>query len=469
MATDTAYDESSSSVTPEVTIGSLGSSNSINANGPSFVVDLIKLRKQQKYQESYEIINTLFIDNVGISIVKYLQHFADNMFPGRYHLSQMFTELTSADCIVLTELATIWFYIDELSGKHKLCLLLCDYLLIANHDLLPNTYNTYIHSLYQWYCQQLVVSSEYSLHVDMPNIENGFVPYLCLNPSIVKMPDGQYLVNVRGGGWSQQHGSNYRSLGNTNVVYSINMLAVTGNDFDVSSSQKLIVNRKGPKFMSPVRGFEDCRLLIHNDQVYFVCSDRESTQATNYQTLIGTINLDTMTTSPSVRMTAPPGLGYNNEKNWLPFSHNDRILAIYDYNPLTVIEINEQTGNTTIYSQDHHPLFNLYKFRGSAGPVRMSAFNIDGWLAMVHEVIYEMNGNYVKSRKYLHRFVFMDDNFMLIGISSIFYFDRVDIEFCLSMIIDDDDTLKIGVGIDDSEAKLVVCQLTDIEQMLYKL
>jgi len=462
---------------------SSSSSPSPTTHDTTFSLDLlIQYRCDSEHNKCFDIINTLFTQQTGKTILVYFEDFAKKLIRKETEMRRLFENIGGEELKLLTELATIWFYIDSLSLHSYFCLILCDFILLFSPSTHHLHYSPYIHSLYPWYVSKLgdhtisnyLDDKQYTsidhidINIDMPQVKNGSSPYYCLNPSLLILDDNQYLVNVRGGGWEHDHGSNYRSLGDTSVVHSNNMLSLTDSSFILSQPVELVEHRNGTKYPSYVCGFEDCRLFLHNQHVYLVCSDRESIPSTYYQTLIARINLDDMSTSPAVLMSSPPGYGYDNEKNWLPFSHNNMILAIYDYNPLTVIEINEETGETSIHAQDIHDNIDLYKFRGSAGPVKINMFDTDGWLIMVHEVIYDISNNNVNSRTYLHRFLFINQDFKLTGLSHIFYLDHIGVEFSLSMIIDND-ILRIGLGLEDRSAMIYSYDINYIRDIIYHI
>ena len=85
---------------------------------------------------------------------------------------------------------------------------------------------------------------------------------------------------------------------------------------------------------------------------------------------------------------------------------------------------------------------------------------------MVHEVVQMPD----YSRCYLHRFVYLDKNFIIKTVSRPFTFTHFGIEFCCSMTIDHTGTqLIMAVGIEDREAYLGFVDLSIIRSLLHPL
>jgi len=114
------------------------------------------------------------------------------------------------------------------------------------------------------------------------------------------------------------------------------------------------------------------------------------------------------------------------QKNWTPFTENGKFFAIYSHNPLTIVEINPDTGDTKVIIEKKSNV-NTEHFRGSSIPVKLS----DGsYLLIIHEVIEK------DTRKYFHRFLKYSRDWVLIDISIPFYFQKLFVEFTLSLYLD---------------------------------
>ena len=145
----------------------------------------------------------------------------------------------------------------------------------------------------------------------------------------------------------------------------------------------------------------------------------------------------------------------------MPFVEDGNIYAIYSCDPFTVFKLDTNSGDCeTIleYKPDH----DFSGFRGSAAPIKYS----DGYLMVAHEIAQMPD----ESRNYLHRFVFLDKDFVIQQVSRPFIFFHQGIEFCCSMTLNHAETeLIMGVGIEDGEAYLLSVDLETIASLLNPL
>ena len=157
-------------------------------------------------------------------------------------------------------------------------------------------------------------------------------------------------------------------------------------------------------------------------------------------------------------------LDYNNmgtEKNWLPM-YNDldnTCKVIYSFEPLVIYDLDVKTGKLTPFSHDKINNKDLSSFRGSAVPIRYRLGENHGWLFSIHQVYYH------RLRKYLHRLVWLSDDFSTFKYSKSFYFEKVGIEFNLSVL-----KTKRGIiftySVDDNHPKISLVDFDTIDTML---
>jgi hypothetical protein len=144
------------------------------------------------------------------------------------------------------------------------------------------------------------------------------------------------------------------------------------------------------------------------------------------------------------------------EKNWLPFIKDDQLHLIYSCDPFVLYKFNDDHCETVLsYEQN----YDFTAFRGSASPI---AFD-NGYLMLVHETVQFPD----LSRNYLHRFIFLDQNFLIKRLSKPFVFVHSGIEFCCSMVINHSETqLIMSIGVEDNLASLCFIDLETIRAML---
>lgn len=139
------------------------------------------------------------------------------------------------------------------------------------------------------------------------------------------------------------------------------------------------------------------------------------------------------------------------QKNWAPFWYNNRFCAIYSHHPLIILDLNADTGNST-YLVNKYTEYDLSDMRGSASPIQMK--NGD-WLVLVHEVVQK------DTRKYYHRILKYSPTWDLLEISNPFYFQKLFVEFSLSMYLEKEN-LFIPFSTEDNTTEIVTIPLEKI-------
>lgn len=145
------------------------------------------------------------------------------------------------------------------------------------------------------------------------------------------------------------------------------------------------------------------------------------------------------------------------EKNWMPIIKNNNLRFIYSYDPFVLLAPNIENGECqTVLS--YSPILDFSRFRGSAAPIDFE----NGYLMMIHEVFHY--------KKYLHRFVYLNKDFVITKVSLPFTFTHVGVEFCLAMTIDHSGkNLVIPIGIQDEQAKILVVNLEYVKALLHDI
>jgi hypothetical protein len=146
---------------------------------------------------------------------------------------------------------------------------------------------------------------------------------------------------------------------------------------------------------------------------------------------------------------------YNNDKcqkNWVPFSENGKLFAIYSHHPLIILELNIETGKEKVILEKFSN-YDLSPIRGSSVPVKYK----DEWYMVVHEVVEK------DTRKYYHRILKYSKTWDLVEISLPFFFQNLFVEFSLSVMIDEDThDLTIPFSTRDNTTETVSINLKNI-------
>lgn len=298
------------------------------------------------------------------------------------------------------------------------------------------------------------------LEIDLPLIRPGSsTRYNPLNPSIIKTNNG-YEVICRTVNYTQIGAKHYKTLDiydANNAINTRNFLLQYDKDLKKISQQEVIEDLKRNKFQNNIiHGLEDCRLFEMDGSSWFTCTTLDTNLTGQPQ--ISLCKLTDDRTGDIIKVESlTPLIGPNLnrcEKNWLPFVKNGQLQLIYSYDPF-VICIPQGQGSKflTLYEPRH----DLTRFGGSTPPIEFD----EGYLLLVHEHV--DNGQ----RNYLHRFLFLDNDFNIKKMSLPFIFMHKGIEYCCGMTIDHTEkNLIMGLGIEDREAYLFITDLDTVRTLL---
>lgn len=197
------------------------------------------------------------------------------------------------------------------------------------------------------------------------------------------------------------------------------------NNKDVKSCYEIICTAPTIR-NSHIQGLEDLRITyLTKDKIVGLSIDWERGLS---HTASVVINHFTLTKEGKYIIDKCVATSYKaNEcqKNWAPFSENGKLYAIYSHHPLTILELNVDTGKETVIIEKYSK-YDLSKIRGSSIPVKYN----DEWYIVVHEVVQK------DTRKYYHRILKYSKDWGLLEISLPFFFQTLFVEFTLSAIID---------------------------------
>jgi tetratricopeptide (TPR) repeat protein len=314
-----------------------------------------------------------------------------------------------------------------------------------------------------FYAQNLKDARFQSISCDFPLIQKGFEErYHPMNPSIQKTDQG-YDVICRTVNYTQVGAKIFNTIDLQGMYRTRNFLLRYDHNFQLLSQQEIVENLPRERIRScNVEGLEDCRLFHFKGESWFTCTTSDTNPTGQRQISLCKLAKETrgeVSIEALIPLMGPDP--YRCEKNWLPFVRENQLYVIYSYDPFIIYQVDTNTG-ACIPANDYTPANDLSRFRGSAGPI---AFD-QGYLLMVHEVVQLPD----YSRCYLHRFVYLDKNFVIKEVSKPFTFLHLGIEFCCSMTLDHTgQQLIMSVGIEDREAYLCFVDLSQIRSLLNPL
>jgi len=337
------------------------------------------------------------------------------------------------------------------TGEKKLGLTMCNKILlnsITNH--MPyNKYNLTMSNM-KFYVNSIVdVIKEFKL-VDT-NITNLGNHKNLLNPSIAYI-NNKLMINLRCVNYDMQinngkleykvyDGDNLVESNNEHPVSTKHILCYLNQDYNLHNNKLLDIPQDFFKYEFSVKGIEDIRIIEFQNNLYFVGTTREMTQTCENRMVLGKHNIKDNTTNLILLH------GYNDnmcQKNWSPFIHRGKLLFVYSFAPLVILEPDLETGLCSIYKLEEQK-YNYSNFRGGS-----QGFYINSELHfIIHEVLYE------DGRKYYHRIVKFNDKLNIVNVTEPFVLEKLGIEYVAGAIYDrKNNKILVSYGSNDNKAML---------------
>ncbi len=281
-------------------------------------------------------------------------------------------------------------------------------------------------------------STSYTLKVDE-------APY-AFNPSLVSVADGflSFVRDTNAVVVSDGQSGFYLNYPHRTENY---ILELRG-DLSIKGCRKLKLESDQYSLIEAANGLEDMRLFSCGGKLYGIgagirdagwkpSEQREITQILLTLDALGNVLNQNVLNSP---------LGYDVEKNWMPFEHNSELHIIYSVDPLTILKVQ---GNQLIQLGSQPSLSKIIhedmKYRGSTNGIPFRG----GYLFVIHN-----RRRYGEKHAYIHYFMFLDRDLNLIQISEPFLFDRPGIEFAINLV-ESGDSVLISYGIADRQSRVI--------------
>jgi hypothetical protein len=262
----------------------------------------------------------------------------------------------------------------------------------------------------------------------------GRVP---MNPSVC-WHDGQLWCVVRAVNYSLGKDRQYAVHDPRGVVRSDNYLGVLEPDGRLSDPALMEDFDPADRYPSGIVGYEDVRLVSVDGDLTAsatVC-DRDP----GGRRLVARLHIDD--DGDVARADVQPS-NQLHEKNWMPLSVGGQLTWIYSLDPTAVLPGPLRDCPLAL---DH--------LRGGAAIAHEG-----GYLCVTHEVIYAADG-----RVYLHRFVRLDADWRVTGVTPAWVFAHHGVEFCAGMARDSDQIL-LTYGVEDREAWVLRVDVRDVGEM----
>ena len=209
-----------------------------------------------------------------------------------------------------------------------------------------------------------------------------------------------------------------------------------------------IADPAGPGSHETAEGYEDLRLVEIAGDWYALATVRDHDPERTYEMVL--LGLDGPRIERVAVLPGPePG---RHEKNWMPYVVGDRLRMVYSCGPTLVFECDPATGSFEALSSHEAPR-GAAALRGGSQGVAVD----DGHLFAVHEVLTAAPAR----RTYRHRFVRIDSEGRLTGVSPRWSFAGERVEMCTGMACRGDE-LVLSYGVWDRATWLAVCSLGEV-------
>lgn len=330
--------------------------------------------------------------------------------------------------------------------------LACDYLKFLSNDIISQhaKNNTMINSFY--YIHPISSMSHIKLSVSTTS------PFISSGASLFYTSKTKVNGIVRAVNYSINDSFQYDIRDPNRNVRTENYWIEYDIEKNKMETSYLIENRSTTKKVreAHIKGFEDIRLCMHNNQLYGLAVDWEYGEKNHPSVVLLFFKKDE--TDQKYFISNVRHITYENtkcQKNWTLLSKNSKLYAVYSHHPFTLLELcvdenndEEEKDYKVVMSQYNRNEYDLKEIRGSASPVFIQGKK--EWLFLTHEVIFK------DTRKYYHRFLRYDENWNLVGVSEPFYFKKFYIEFSLSILYDDEnDTIAIPYSTRDNSTEMI--------------
>ena len=258
---------------------------------------------------------------------------------------------------------------------------------------------------------------------DIVNFNDTF--YSSSSCLIKKCKSENYLMNTRYVNYKINDDGRY--IINKNII-SLNKFAELDSNFNII--QQFFIQNELDEFNENKKyiGIEDLKIFNFQNEILFI-----GTNYNNFTKKIG-ISYGIYDCCENKKLNVidlhQNFSNTNCEKNWVFTTHNDALYVIYEWFPLTVCKINDNYI-IPIITKNMPKFFKM--IRGSTCE-SIDNCTTNKWF-ICHFVSHET------PRKYYHIFVILDNNFNLIKYSAPFKFQNQHIEYCLSILVQNDTIL----------------------------
>ena len=295
----------------------------------------------------------------------------------------------------------------------------------------------------KFYIQPLKIEEDIEFLTPLPS------EFTLSSSSLLKTGD-RYLLNIRAVNYRIRPNGSYLIHHPQNHLISKNYHLTLDKKFNKLDLCEFRMDRLDPIYPSHIQGLEDLRLFGGK---YFFATCCETQPFFVPRIVFGSFEGSKILFLKHLEI---PGMEMKCEKNWLPFIDKGRVCFIYSFNPLRIYDVDLSSFSVKLVLERNLE-FNNYDFRGSAPPIPYK----NGWLMTIHQIEESI------PRKYYHRLLWFDLNFEHQKFSSLFYFEKIGVEYNLSITESiDKKELIFTYSINDSSSKICSTPMKDVDTYL---
>jgi len=301
------------------------------------------------------------------------------------------------------------------------------------------TTNNNLFSNLKFYKQILSASKKINFsNITKIKVNNDDIDFNSSSSCLIKSKDDGYLMNMRYVNYYINSSGNYLNCDKNIITYN---KYIELNKFLSVTNEKMFESKyDGRRYI----GIEDVRIFndVETDELLFI--------GTGYHmnNQIGIVNGKYDTNKNILEHNEIKSSFTNNscEKNWVYVDYKNSTHVIYKWHPLQICKINQESNLLDLIDSKEMPLIFSHARGSTCGYkyIKKNILNDDQislnieeaeiWFVL-HLVSYE------DPRHYYHIFAVFDNSMNLLRYSAPFKFDGEPIEYCLSLVVEDDRVL----------------------------
>jgi tetratricopeptide (TPR) repeat protein len=343
------------------------------------------------------------------------------------------------------EFSIIAYYLDS-HGKNipKECMKLCAHPYIDD-SLLRNTMTNY-----KFYTPSYMsmCKSNHNCEI-LKDIANQYTPegFSSTTPSICKLANGDVALIIRYVNYTIDENGNYK---NKEVIQTINYLAIldtTQAEWSIKTIEELKYNKTHDSLYA---GLEDVRIVEYKNTLLYNANrglGYHNMKIEHGKIISHETYEDVILKKEGERQV---------EKNWVLFESNEQLYCIYEWYPLTIGTIENDTYNTK--HEFSMPSFFKHVRGSTNGQLYLNERGEKEIWFLCHTVSYE------NRRFYYHLFVCLDaESMQLKKYTPWFTFEKKPVEYSLGFVFFEKD-IVIGYSTMDSDTKFMSIEKRRIDE-----